>query len=70
MANESVLFENHPIRRSFDEATESWWFFVVDVDQVLTQHSDSTTARNYWNKLKQRLMAEGSQLVSPVEATG
>ena len=64
MANEPALFENHPIRRSYDEATETWWFSVIDVIQVLTQQSNSTTARKYWNKLKQRLVAEGSQLVT------
>jgi hypothetical protein len=37
---------------------------VVDIVQVLTQQPDSTTARKYWNKLKERLKKEGSQLVT------
>jgi hypothetical protein len=57
-------FENQAIRRVYDEATDTWWFSVVDIVQVLTQQPDSTTARKYWNKLKQRLREEGSQLVT------
>ena len=48
-------FENQAIRRVYDEKTETWWFSVVDIVQVLTQQPDSRTARKYWNKLKERL---------------
>lgn len=61
---EAALFENQPIRRHYNASTEIWWFSVVDVVQVLTQQRDAVTARKYWNKLKQRLVAEGSQLVT------
>ena len=57
-------FEGHPIRRLYDKATETWWFSVVDVVQVLTQQADFQTARKYWNQLKRRLAAEGSQSVT------
>jgi DNA primase len=57
-------FDNQAIRRVYDEQTVTWWFSVVDIVQVLTQQPDSTTARKYWNKLKQRLRVEGSQLVT------
>ncbi len=60
----TALFENQPIRRVYDEATETWWFSVVDIVRVLTQQPDATVARKYWNKLKQRLHEEGSQLVT------
>ena len=60
----TALFENQPIRRVYDEAMETWWFSVVDVVRVLTQQPDATVARKYWNKLKQRLHEEGSQLVT------
>jgi DNA-damage-inducible protein D len=60
----SVLFENQPIRRVYDEATETWWFSVVDIVRILTQQPDATVARKYWNKLKQRLRDEGSELVT------
>jgi hypothetical protein len=45
----SVLFENQPLRRVYDEATETWWFSVVDIIRVLTQQADATVARKYWN---------------------
>ncbi len=61
---ELAVFEGHDIRRSYDETTEMWWFSVVDIIQVLTQQSDFQTARKYWNKLKERLSKEGSQLVT------
>jgi prophage antirepressor-like protein len=42
-----VQFEDHAIRRVYDEPTKTWWFSVVDIVQVLTQQSDPTTARKY-----------------------
>ena len=57
-------FEDQAIRRVYDEDTETWWFSVVDIVQVLTSQTDAITARKYWNKLNQRLVEEGSQLVT------
>jgi hypothetical protein len=57
-------FDGQSIRRVYDEDTETWWFSVVDVVQVLTQQADPLTARKYWNQLKRRLDKEGSQLVT------
>lgn len=57
-------FDGKPIRRVYDEETETWWFSVIDVVQVLTQQVDYQAARKYWNKLKERLVTEGSQLVT------
>lgn len=48
-------FEGHNIRRVYDEATETWWFSVTDVVQVLT---DSRNARRYWSDLKRKLAQE------------
>jgi DNA-damage-inducible protein D len=59
-----AIFENHEIRRIYDEKTETWFFSVVDIVQILTQQPDYKTARKYWNKLKERLGKEGSQLVT------
>lgn len=64
MSNHPAIFEEYEIRRVYDEATETWWFSVVDIVQVLTQQADYQTARKYWNKLKERLDKEGSQLVT------
>ena len=59
-----VVFEEREIRRVFDEKTETWFFSVVDIIQVLTQQPGYQTARKYWNKLKERLSKEGSQSVT------
>jgi hypothetical protein len=48
-------FEGQTIRRSYDEATDTWWFSVIDVVQVLT---DSNNARRYWSDLKRKLAQE------------
>lgn len=64
MKTDSTLFESHSIRRIYDEELGIWWFSVVDIVQVLTQQPDYQTARKYWNKLKERLKKEGSQLVT------
>ena len=57
-----VLFRSKGIRRTLNN--NEWWFSVVDVLQALTDQSDDLTARKYWNKLAERLRAEGSELVT------
>jgi len=64
MGNTPAIFEEHKIRRIYDEDAEIWWFSVVDVVQALIQQADYQTARKYWNQLKVRLAKEGSQLVT------
>ncbi len=59
-----AVFENFKIRRMYDEKTETWFFSVVDIVQALIQQTDYQTARKYWNKLRERLKAEGSQTVT------
>lgn len=48
-------FDGQSIRRMYDDDTETWWFSVVDVVQVLT---DSNNARRYWSDLKRKLAQE------------
>ena len=55
------LFENKQVRVVWDAEKEKYYFSVVDVVQVLTE---STDGRKYWNKLKQRLKAEGNESVT------
>ncbi|MGA2869773.1 MAG: BRO family protein [Verrucomicrobiota bacterium] len=62
--NDLAIFEGHEIRRHYDEATETWWFSVVDIIRVLTQQPNYKLAQNYWKVLKHRLNKEGSQLVT------
>ena len=64
MSVQPAFFETQAIRRVYDEETETWWFSVVDIMQVLTQQPDYQAARNYWKVLKNRLVKEGSQSVT------
>ncbi len=65
MGNDKVqLFEDQPIRSAWVEDEEEWYFSIVDVVGALTEQVDYEKARKYWNKLKQRLKEEGSQLVT------
>ncbi len=57
MENEQPLvsFEKHSIRRHYDEASETWYFSVVDVVAALTE---SVNPRDYWFKMKIRVKTE------------
>lgn len=59
--NAIKIFEEKKVRTIWDDETEEWYFSIVDVVSILT---DSIDGRKYWNKLKQRLKAEGSELVT------
>lgn len=59
-----AFFENFKIRRIYDEKTEAWFFSVVDIVAALTEQSDFQLARNYWKVLKNRLLKEGSEVVT------
>ncbi len=56
-----INFEDYNIRRVYDEKTETWQFSVIDIIRALTESPD---AGAYWRKLKQRLIAEGSEVVT------
>lgn len=62
--NKIKLFESQHIRTEWDAEAEKWWFSVLDVIAVLTEQPDYNKVRNYWKWLKNKLIAEGSQLVS------
>jgi len=55
------IFENKKIRSRWDAEKQEWFFSVTDVCGALT---DSVDPRKYWNKLKQRLKEEGSEVVT------
>ena len=59
-----AIFEKFKIRRHFDEKSQRWFFSIVDVVAALTRQEEFQKARKYWNKLKERLEKEGSQLVT------
>lgn len=54
-----VLFRNKKIRK--EPHNNEWWFSVVDVCQALTNSPDGGA---YWRKLKQRLIEDGSEVVT------
>jgi len=53
------VFNDKQVRKIF--FNNDWYFSVVDVCSVLVESSDPGA---YWRKLKQRLNAEGSQVVT------
>lgn len=61
--NQLKLFEDKKIRANWDNEQEKWYFSVVDVIAVLTDN-DYQKSRNYWKWLKNKLIQEGSELVS------
>ena len=57
------LFESQKVRTFWDNEQEEWYFSVVDVCNILSE-SISKDPGAYWRKLKQRLMKEGSEVVT------
>lgn len=53
------LFESKKVRTHWDIEKEQWYFSVIDVIEILT---DSPRPRKYWNALKTKLQAEGSEV--------
>ncbi len=64
MPDQPAFFESQPTRRIYNQDTDTGWFSVVDIIKILTQQPDTRKAGLYWGKLKQRLRAEGSQLMT------
>ncbi len=63
MENKIKVFENKRVRTIWNADEEEWYFSVVDVCNILAD-SASKDPGAYWRKLKQRLKAEGSELVT------
>jgi hypothetical protein len=62
--DKTQLFEERQVRSVWGEENEKWWFSVLDVVAILTDQLDYAKTRNYWKWLKNKLISEGSQLVS------
>ena len=58
------FFNDRPVRAIWDEEHSKWWFSVPDVVGVLNAQDDYTKNRNYWNYLKNKLKADGNEVVS------
>ncbi len=63
MENKIRVFENKNVRTAWNAEEEEWYFSAVDVCNILAD-SASKDPGAYWRKLKQRLKAEGSELVT------
>lgn len=63
MENKIQLFEGVKVRYAWDAENEDWLFSAVDVCNVLAE-SESKDPGAYWRKLKQRLIKEGSEVVT------
>ena len=57
--NEIKVFEEQKVRTAWDAEQEKWYFSIIDVIEILT---GSPRPRKYWNALKTKLKAEGSEL--------
>ena len=55
------IFNNETIRTVWDKEQEKYFISVVDIVSVISESKDG---RKYWNKLKQRLNAEGNETVT------
>ncbi len=53
------IFEDKRVRSVWDSEHEKWYISVIDVIEVLTGNS---RPRKYWDDLKRKLVAEGSEL--------
>lgn len=62
--NDIKIFENKEVRSIWVEEKEEWFFSVVDIVGVLTEQETTRGASNYWKVLKNRLNAEGSEVVT------
>lgn len=57
--NSVKIFDQKQVRTHWDEKQEKWYFSVIDVIEILT---GSPRPRKYWNALKTKMKAEGSEL--------
>ncbi len=57
--NEIKIFEDKKVRTLWDAEQEKWYLSIIDVIVILTV---SPRPRKYWNALKTKLKAEGSEL--------
>jgi len=60
MNNDKIkIFEDKKVRMVWDEGQEKYFVSVIDVCEVL---AETDRPRKYWNDLKIKLKAEGSEL--------
>lgn len=57
------LFESKKVRTHWDEKTETWYFSIIDVIEILT---GSSIPKRYWSDLKKKLTIEGSEVYEKI----
>ena len=57
------FFNDRPVRAIWDEEHSKWRFSIPDVVGVLNAQDDYTKNRNYWKYLKNKLKADGNEVV-------
>ena len=62
--NHIQLFEDKRIRTAWNEDEQEWYFSIIDVVAVLTDQPTQRGASNYWAKLKERIISEGSRVLT------
>ena len=63
MENKIQLFEGVKVRYIWDAENEEWMFSAIDVCNALAESTGKDPGA-YWRKLKQRLIEEGSEVVT------
>lgn len=53
------IFEERRVRTVWDDEKEVWYFSIIDTIEILTE---TDRPRKYWNDLKKKLHAEGSEV--------
>lgn len=61
--SEIKLFEHKKVRTHWDAKTETWYFSVIDVIEILT---GSSIPKRYWSDLKKKLTKEGSEVYEKI----
>jgi hypothetical protein len=57
------LFESKKVRTHWDQETETWYFSVIDVIEILT---GSSIPKRYWSDLKKRVKTEDGLELSTI----
>lgn len=58
------FYKDHEVRAVWDNATNKWFFSILDVISAINEQEDYAKTRNYWKYLKSKLKKEDSELVS------
>ena len=49
------FYKDHEVRAVWDNATNKWFFSILDVLSAINEQEDYAKTRNYWKYLKSKL---------------